>query len=125
MKSPTKYLTLAVATACLTGSAEPASATPESRAAVLFLLIEPVDPSAPTLFATRTTHVNAIAPRHGNDPISVPLLEGVIRSFGELVRGVDDGTRDLAGLWGVLREPMGAWCDGLPEGFVFVRAFGE
>ena len=41
MKSPTKYLTLAVATACLTGSAEPASATPESRAAVLFLLIEP------------------------------------------------------------------------------------
>ncbi len=41
MKSPTKYLTLAVATACLAGSAEPASATPESRAAVLFLLIEP------------------------------------------------------------------------------------
>jgi hypothetical protein len=41
VKSPTKYLTLAVATACLAGSAEPASATPESRAAVLFLLIEP------------------------------------------------------------------------------------
>ena len=41
MKSPTKYLTLAVAMACLAGSAEPASATPESRAAVLFLLIEP------------------------------------------------------------------------------------
>ena len=95
------------------------------RGSSLFLLIEPVDPSAPTLFATRTTHVNAIAPRHGNDPISVPLLEGVIRSFGELVREVDEGSRDLAGLWGVLREPLGAWCDRLPEGFAFVRAFGE
>lgn len=95
------------------------------RGSSLFLLVEPADPSAPTLFATKTTHVNAIAPRHGNDPISVPLLEGVIRSFGELVRGVDDGSRDLAGLWGVLRKPLRAWCERLPEGFVFVRAFGE
>ncbi|MDP6019330.1 MAG: PorV/PorQ family protein, partial [Candidatus Latescibacteria bacterium] len=36
-----KTLTLGVAAACLAGPIEPVSATPESRAAVLFLLIEP------------------------------------------------------------------------------------
>ena len=41
MKSLKTYMALAVATACVIGSVEPASATPESRAAVLFLLIEP------------------------------------------------------------------------------------
>jgi len=41
VKSLKTYMALAVATACVIGSVEPASATPESRAAVLFLLIEP------------------------------------------------------------------------------------
>ena len=91
----------------------------------LFLLIEPPDPSAPTLFKTVSTHVNAVAPRHGNDPISVPLLAPVIRSFGDLVRRHDQDTQDLARLWAALREPLQTWCEQLPAGFSFVRAFGD
>ena len=41
MKTHQTYVALAVMAACLTGTADRASATPESRAAVLFLLIEP------------------------------------------------------------------------------------
>lgn len=96
-----------------------------TRGSSLFLLVEPIDPSAPTLFSTRSTHVNAVAPRHGNDPVSVPLLEPVIRSFGELVRKHDDTDRTLAELWAALREPLRAWSASLPTGFSFVRAFGD
>jgi hypothetical protein len=91
----------------------------------LFLLIEPIDPGAPTLFCTRSTHVNAVAPRHGNDPISVPLLAPVIRSFAELVRQHDEGPPNLAALWSVLREPLRSWAQTLPAGFEWVRAFGD
>ncbi len=94
------------------------------RGSSLFLLIEPTDPSAPTLFSTASTHVNAVAPRHGNDPISVPLLAPVIRSFAELVRTHDSGD-ELAVLWQVLREPLRSWADALPDAFEFVRAFGD
>ena len=96
-----------------------------TRGSSLFLLVEPIDPSAPTLFATRSTHVNAVAPRHGNDPISVPLLEPVIRSFGELVREHDAQGRSLAELWAALRDPLRQWSESLPAGFSFVRAFGD
>jgi len=95
------------------------------RGSSLFLLIEPAEPSAPTLFKTRSTHVNAIAPRHGNDPISVPLLEPIIREFAALVRTHDTEGQDLAALWGALREPLSRWSEALPPGFEFVRAFGD
>lgn len=95
------------------------------RGSSLFLLVEPVDPSAPTLFSTASTHVNAIAPRHGNDPISVPLLAPVIRSFTDLVRTHDQGTPDLAALWRELREPLQTWAKALPGEFEWVRAFGD
>ena len=91
----------------------------------LFLLVEPLDASAPTLFSTATTHVNAIAPRHGNDPISVPLLAPVIRSFADVVRRHDEGSHDLATLWLALRVPLRDWRETLPETFEFVRAFGD
>jgi flavin-dependent dehydrogenase len=91
----------------------------------LFLLIEPPDPSAPTLFKTASTHVNAIAPRHGNDPISVPALAPTIRAFGELVRTHDPGEGNLVALWQQLRDPLRAWCEALPPQFSFVRAFGD
>ena len=96
-----------------------------TRGSSLFLLVEPIDPSAPTLFATPSTHVNAVAPRHGNDPISVPLLEPVIRSFGDLVRKHDAPDRPLAELWTSLRDPLRRWSESLPPGFSFVRAFGD
>ncbi|MGH1344828.1 MAG: NAD(P)/FAD-dependent oxidoreductase [Nannocystales bacterium] len=95
------------------------------RGSSLFLLVEPLDPSAPTLIRTASTHVNAIAPRHGNDPISVPLLAPVIRSFAEVIRQHDPGLPDLAALWRLLREPLQAWADALPDGFEWVRAFGD
>lgn len=96
-----------------------------TRGSSLFLLVEPIDPSAPTLFETPSTHVNAVAPRHGNDPISVPLLEPVIRSFGDLVREHDAPNRPLAELWTSLRAPLRRWSEALPAGFSFVRAFGD
>ncbi|MBV1857383.1 MAG: hypothetical protein KUG77_03150 [Nannocystaceae bacterium] len=95
------------------------------RGSSLFLLIEPIDPSAPTLIQTVSTHVNAVAPRHGNDPICVPLLAPVIRSFEALVRQHDHAPPDLAGLWQVLREPLQVWASELPEAFDLVRVFGE
>lgn len=96
-----------------------------TRGSSLFLLIEPIDPGAPTLFATPSTHVNAIAPRHGNDPISVSALAPVIRSFGELVREHDVPNRSLVELWASLRAPLRRWSESLPTGFEFVRAFGD
>jgi flavin-dependent dehydrogenase len=95
------------------------------RGSSLFLLIEPIDPSAPTLFTTASTHVNAIAPRHGNDPISVPLLAPVIRSFRDLVRTHDAAHQPLAKLWASLRAPLSEWAASLPGEFSFVRAFGD
>lgn len=95
------------------------------RGSSLFLLIEPIDESAPTLARTASTHVNAIAPRHGNDPVSVPLLAPVIRSFADLVQAHDPGRADLASLWRVLRGPLRAWADDLPDAFEWVRAFGD
>jgi len=41
VKFPKTYLAFAVAATCFAGAVQPVSATPESRAAVLFLLIEP------------------------------------------------------------------------------------
>ncbi len=90
----------------------------------LFLLVEPIDPSAPALYTSASTHINAIAPRHGNDPISVPTLAPTIRSFAELVRTHDAGG-DLVSLWRGLREPLKDWTLALPDTIEFVRAFGD
>ncbi|MEM6295581.1 MAG: FAD-dependent oxidoreductase [Myxococcota bacterium] len=95
------------------------------RGSSLFLLVEPADDSAPTLFRTATTHVNAVAPRHGNDPISVPLLAPVIRSFHRLVDEADTDAPDLATLWSTLRPAVQSWADALDPRFSFVRAFGD
>jgi len=90
----------------------------------MFLLVEPTEPSAPTLYATASAHINAVAPRHGNDPISVPILAPTIRSFAELVRKHDPG-HDLPSLWRALRAPLLTWTRTLPDTIEFVRAFGD
>jgi flavin-dependent dehydrogenase len=95
------------------------------RGSSLFLLVEPIDPGAPTLARTRNWHVNAVAPRHGNDPISVPALEGPIRSFIELVRELDTTASDLAGFWPRLRAALPAYLARLDPTIAFVRAFGD
>ncbi len=99
---------------------------PPVRGSSLFLLVEPIDPAAPTLAATPSWHVNAIAPRHGNDPISVPLLAPVIRAFVDLVRALDTTPAEpLARFWPRLRAALPDFVAALPPGFELVRAFGE
>lgn len=90
----------------------------------LFLLVEPIDPAAPTLFCTATTHVNAIAPRHGNDPISVPQLAPTIHAFHELVARHDESASSLPQLWERLGPALEQWTKALAPTFEFVRAFG-
>ncbi len=100
------------------------------RGTSMFVLIEPADPAAPTLFRTRNFHVNAIAPRHGNDPISVPELAGPLRRIGRWLAELDTTADEaLAGFWRRSRQALHAQIDGARttelEGFAWVRAFGE
>lgn len=98
---------------------------PPKTGSSLFLLVEPIDPAAPTLFSTANAHVNAIAPRHGNDPISVPALAPTIHAFHNLVAHHDEPELPLGQLWERLRPQLHAWIDGLPDAVEFVRAFGS
>lgn len=92
----------------------------------IFLLIEPADPAAPTLFRTRSFHINAIAPRHGNDPISVPELAGPLRRVAGWIDALDTTPRDtLASFWRRARTALAERLQGGIDGFTLVRAFGE
>lgn len=96
------------------------------RGTSMFVLIEPADPAAPTLLRTRNFHVNAIAPRHGNDPISVPALAGPLRSVLSWIEALDREAGDtLAGFWRRTRGELSARLQRGVDGFVLVRAFGE
>lgn len=104
-------------------------AAPDAPAS-LYLLVEPRDPAGRALFRTRNWHVNAIAPRHGNDPISVPSLAPALRALGALVERLDVVPHEpLAAFWRRAREPLVTALLGepgvLPEGFALVRIFGE
>ncbi|MEZ4220097.1 MAG: NAD(P)/FAD-dependent oxidoreductase [Polyangiaceae bacterium] len=96
------------------------------KPAHLYLLVEPRDESAPSLFRTRNYDVNCLAPRYDNDPISQPSLEPTLR---ELYRGIaaldDEPSADLARLCrehgGALRQLL----ERLPERFSVQRVFGE
>lgn len=101
-----------------------AGSRPPVAGSSLFLLIELRDPAKPALFRTRGLNLNAIAPRHGNDPIGVPWIRPAIESFAALVR-THDQADTLAALWTRLRQPLQAWTAELPAGMTFVRAFGE
>jgi flavin-dependent dehydrogenase len=99
------------------------------RGTSIFVLIEPIDPAAPTLFRTRNFHVNAIAPRHGNDPISVPSLAAPLHRVAGWIDALDDQQGDtLAAFW---RRSRSSLADRFTReaqalgGFVLVRAFGE
>jgi flavin-dependent dehydrogenase len=99
-------------------------------AASLYVLVEPRDPAARALFRTRNWHVNAIAPRHGNDPISVPALAPALQGIGDLLDRLDTTPGEsLAAFWRRTREALVAHLVGepraLPAGFALVRIFGE
>jgi len=109
-----------------------APSAPEAAAdgAALYLLVEPRDPAARALFRTHNWHVNAIAPRHGNDPISVPALAPALRDLGRLIERLDTiPGGPLAAFWRRAREQLVAHLVGerraLPPDFTLVRIFGE
>ena len=99
-------------------------------ATTLFVVIEPRDPAEPSLFRSRNFHINAIAPRHGNDPIAVPRLARPLRALGEWITALDDVDGEtLAGFWrrrrSTLVDHIARRLGEGPDGFVLVRAFGE
>jgi hypothetical protein len=96
------------------------------RGTSMFVLIEPADPAAPTLLRTLNFHVNAIAPKHGNDPISSPELAPALRIVAARIAQSDAVVGDtLAVWWRRARADLAATFDAGILGFQLVRAFGE
>jgi flavin-dependent dehydrogenase len=92
----------------------------------LYVLVEPADPAAPTLFSTRNWHVNALAPKLGNDPISDPALAPLLRRLEAEVRRLDTTPGEtLASFWRRARGELMAAAQGLGPEVHVVRVFGE
>jgi flavin-dependent dehydrogenase len=105
---------------------EPAGEAPSS----LYVIVEPRDPAARALFRTRNFHVNAIAPRHGNDPVSVPALGPALRFLGGVLDRLDTHPGEpLATFWRRIRDELVPQLVGehraLPGEVALVRIFGE
>lgn len=99
---------------------------PSGSSSSIYVVIEPADPVAPTLFATRNFHVNAIAPRHGNDPVSVPAFAPVLRALGRRIDALDtEPSEPLARFWRRVRSSIASHLETLPVDFELVRVFGE
>ncbi|MBC8073096.1 MAG: tryptophan 7-halogenase [Deltaproteobacteria bacterium] len=99
------------------------------RGTSIYVVVEPAAPAEPTLFRTRNFHVNAIAPRHGNDPISVPRLAGPLRTVASWITALDVvDDEPLAAFWTRTRAELAQRFAAGPDalaGFTLVRAFGE
>jgi flavin-dependent dehydrogenase len=94
--------------------------------AALYFLVEPKDPSAPTLFQTINWHVNCLAPKLGNDPISVPALAPHLRALEAVVRDLDTRPGEaLSAFWRRSRERLVGAARALPPELELVRIFGE
>lgn len=95
-------------------------------AASLYLLIEPIDTASPTLFTTRNWHVNCLAPRWDNDPISDPRLSGPLRAIDRGIRALDDVPNEsLGAFWRRRHLQMAELLRALPPELEVVRVFGE
>ena len=96
------------------------------KPAQLYLLIEPKDPAAPSLFRTPSFDVNCLAPRYDNDAIAQPALEPHLRALGRAIRSEDTvAGESLAAFWKRSGATVVAAVRGLPEQFRVVRVFGE
>jgi flavin-dependent dehydrogenase len=96
------------------------------RGTSLYVLVEPADAAAPTLRRTRNFHVNGIAPRHGNDPISVPGIGDVLRWAADAIAAADTHAGEpLAQFWRRVRGSLARQLRAPPHGFVLVRVFAE
>ncbi len=92
----------------------------------LYVLLEPKDPGSPTLFRTRNFHLNCMAPRFRNDPISVPELAPHLRSLWSFVSSLDERDGEsMSSFWRRIRSPLSSYLRDLPERFSLVRVFGE
>ncbi|MCH9686436.1 MAG: FAD-dependent oxidoreductase [Deltaproteobacteria bacterium] len=92
----------------------------------LYVLIEPRDPARRALARTPNWQVNAIAPRHGSDPVSVPALGPTIRGLTALVERLDtEPSEPLAAFWRRTRVTLVAQVRALAPAFTLVRVFGE
>lgn len=97
-----------------------------STPASTYVLVEPRDPAAPALFRTSNWHIDAIAPRHGNDPISVPAFTALLRRLGALRQRLDTIPDEPLATYGRrIRPPRVEMLGDLPTGFTLVRIFGE
>ncbi len=96
------------------------------RPAQLYLLIEPKDQSAPSLFRTPSFDVNCLAPRYDNDAISQPAIEPHLRELGRAIRAQDTvAGESLAAFWKRSGAAVVSAVRGLPEQFQLIRVFGE
>lgn len=94
--------------------------------AQLYLLIEPKNPGAPSLFRTAHFDINCLAPRYDNDPIREPALEPTLRHLGVALRQLDDLPEEsLAQFWARRRSDVARLLARLPPGLECARVFGE
>lgn len=101
-------------------------ASDAQAASPLYLLVEPADRTAPTLFRTRNLDVNCLAPRHGHDPILVPGIAPHLQGIAERIRALDAvEDDDLASFWRRTRDSLMGTVHALPPEFELVRVFGQ
>lgn len=94
--------------------------------AQLYLLIEPTDAAAPSLFRTPSFDVNCLAPRFDNDPIRVPGVAEPLRQIHEAVRAADTTTGEaLASFWRRNRARLLEAVRRTEPNLVLIRVFGE
>jgi hypothetical protein len=98
----------------------------DAEPAPLYFIIEPTDLSAPTLFRSKNWHVNCLAPRYNNDPISVPGIEPHLRKLDKAVRSLDTVAGEtLSSFWRRARGGLVEAVEQLPPQFELIRVFGE
>ncbi len=92
---------------------------------MLYLLVEPRDPSAPALFRTLNWDVNVMS-RRFKDPLRDPLLGRVLRAFTARMQQWDCVSGEsLAAFWQRVRVPFRELLAALPRRLELVRVFGE
>lgn len=99
---------------------------PGEEPAQLYVLFEPRDPAAPTMFRTANLDVNCMAPRFDNDPLGEPRLEPHLRRLQRRLGELDTVSGEsLAVFWRRARGELLEAFRALPASFQLVRIFGE
>ena len=100
-------------------------ASPRGPAA-LYFLIEPLEPSEPTLFRTLNWHLNCLAPKYDNNPIREPDVAPHLARLHDRIRELDVVPNDpLAQFWRRNRAAIAEVVSSFPDDFALVRVFGQ